>query len=346
MPPQRTQKRSRELKPTERAFAHGMVTAGKSYRTVAQEFDVSQSTISRIITNDKQNPNSNYQSLPRPTPRKTTKEQDHRLQQEARKGYIERRVPLGELHHNVLPQVSRRTVQRRLKEDNVQKYPATERPALTPKHKKERLEWAHRYKHYTPKDWEELVVFSDEVSVAQDDGKTTTWVFRSPKEKWHQDCYEPVANGSRLSVMFWGCIIGKKKGALVPLCPDEERTGKKGITTDIILDAYKQHLPQLLQARYGRVFMQDNARVHTSKVTMDWLDEKGYSVMTWPPYSPDLNPIEGVWYTIKVWIAKHYPEVRASTFGEERAKALIVEVVEAAWEGLLGTFDGKHASSS
>ncbi len=79
-----------------------------------------------------------------------------------------------------------------------------------------------------------------------------------------------------------------------------------------------------------RIFMQDNARVHTARIKTDWLDEQGYLIMMWPPYSPDLNPIEQVWYMMKTWIGKHYPEIRALALGEERTKAAILEAVEAA----------------
>ena len=43
------------------------------------------------------------------------------------------------------------------------------------------------------------------------------------------------------------------------------------------------------------VFMQDSAPSHASKFTREWLAKKGIKedhMMTWPPASPDLNPIE------------------------------------------------------
>jgi transposase len=58
----------------------------------------------------------------------------------------------------------------------------------------------------------------------------------------------------------------------------------------------------------GRIFQQDNARVHTAKHTKTTIEKAGWSVVEgFPPYSPDLNPIEQVWALMNPRVATTHP---------------------------------------
>ena len=43
------------------------------------------------------------------------------------------------------------------------------------------------------------------------------------------------------------------------------------------------------------IFQQDNAAIHKSRLTSEWLNEKQVHVTGWPARSQDLNPIENLW---------------------------------------------------
>ena len=46
-------------------------------------------------------------------------------------------------------------------------------------------------------------------------------------------------------------------------------------------------------------FLQDNAPYHASVDTQTWLHNNGIDCIDFPPYSPDLNPIEDLWADLK-----------------------------------------------
>lgn len=59
----------------------------------------------------------------------------------------------------------------------------------------------------------------------------------------------------------------------------------------------------------GLIFMQDNAPGHAAAITIEDLRERGIDIVQWPPFSPDLNPIETVELdegldTISLWASR------------------------------------------
>ena len=50
--------------------------------------------------------------------------------------------------------------------------------------------------------------------------------------------------------------------------------------------------------------MHDNDPKHTARLTCDFLVEKHIEVLEWPASSPDINPIENLWGSMKHYIRK------------------------------------------
>lgn len=47
--------------------------------------------------------------------------------------------------------------------------------------------------------------------------------------------------------------------------------------------------------RENFILMHDNARPHVTRCVVEYLQEVGIQVMDWPPWGPNMNPIEHAW---------------------------------------------------
>ena len=56
------------------------------------------------------------------------------------------------------------------------------------------------------------------------------------------------------------------------------------------------------------VFQHDNDSKHTAGLLKDWLKQKKIETLNWPPFSPDMNPIEHLWDELERRMKKHQPK--------------------------------------
>ena len=133
--------------------------------------------------------------------------------------------------------------------------------------------------------------------------------------------------------MFFGGIafFGKRTDLYVLDGDPEARRG--GVTGRRILECLQEELPKILEP--GMIYAQDNAPTHTARIVQDWLrqwlQENGIVLVIWPPYSPDLNPIENLWKLLKEKIHQRYPEL-ATMRSNSHTLDLLIKAAQEVWD--------------
>jgi transposase len=75
------------------------------------------------------------------------------------------------------------------------------------------------------------------------------------------------------------------------------------VTMDLFVEWFEEKvLPQL---RPGQIVVMDNASIHRLDLVEDLCLEAGIQLKFLPPYSPDYNPIEPSFNTLKLWVKRH-----------------------------------------
>ena len=140
--------------------------------------------------------------------------------------------------------------------------------------------------------------------------------------------------------MFWAAFGWGIRTELVPMRGDTE-SKRGGVTARRYIEVLEEYLPTILEN--DSIFMQDNAPIHTARIVKAWFQERDIDIVNWPPYSPDLNPIENLWKMLKAKIIELYPEFTTMK-DNKQTKALLIQAAKEAWDLLEDQLLNKLAS--
>jgi transposase len=228
------------------------------------------------------------------------------------------------------------TTYRYLKQRGLTNCRCKKRPKLNRGHALKRLQFAREYRSFP---WHRRPLkFSDECSVEKGSGHNQEWCFRFPWEKWDVRMIQAVHCHQRPRQMVWGSIWLDTRGyprrsklVIMERDPDAKRGG---YSSNSYIKALREGL--LPRWRQGQLFMQDNASIHTSGKSIRWMAARGITPIEWPAYSPDLNPIEHLWWRLKKMMHKQYPQYNNLSDAQEEWEGFC-EALKACWRAIPGS---------
>jgi transposase len=131
--------------------------------------------------------------------------------------------------------------------------------------------------------------------------------------------------------MVWASFNEYGRSELL-FSPGDPKAKKGGVTSAIYIEILEEAL--LIMWESGLLFIQNNARIHITHKVKDWFRNEAIPVIDWPPYSPDLNPIEHVWRHLKEWVHENYPRLVELKTREDNIKNSMVEALQDNWNQL------------
>ncbi|KAF6816267.1 hypothetical protein CSOJ01_03116 [Colletotrichum sojae] len=264
---------------------------------------------------------------PRPRrPQKLSKQQEEQLVEyvtSSQQGRLATFLQLSQVLFNaVFCECTIRSTLRRL---GFKRYVARQKSVISKETRQMRLTWALEHINWTIDDWKKIL-WTDE-----------TWILGGHHRKpYVTRRFDEELDPTRIvqqplqkdGWMFWGCFAGNKKGP--------------GIVWDkdwgsITAQSYQEHVIPIIEgwirlhqweAGVRLVLMQDAARPHDAYSTLDELEDRGITLMEFPPYSPDLNPIEACWNWMKDYLQVNYGHIQQPPLAD------LYEWVKEAWDRL------------
>ncbi|UYV68320.1 hypothetical protein LAZ67_5003859 [Cordylochernes scorpioides] len=184
------------------------------------------------------------------------------------------------------PVIKAKTISRRLVANGLHSCRPLRRLPLTPPNRRQRLEWC-RARSTWMTEWHR-VVFSDEsrFCLSSDSRRVRVWRRRGERSNPAAIVERPTVR--QRGIMVWGAIAYDSRSPLLRI--QGTMTAQRYVD-----DVLRPVTLPYLQGVPNALYQQDNAQPHTARISQQALQDVHVQMLPWPPYSPDLSPIEHVW---------------------------------------------------
>ncbi len=186
--------------------------------------------------------------------------------------------------------ISERTTRRTLKQMGYSSRRPHRMLLVSAKNRKQRLQFAQAHQKCTIEDWKN-VAWSNESRflLRHSDGRVRIW--RKEHESMDPSCLVSTVQAAGSGVMVWVIFSWHTSGPFVPI---EHRLNATTYLS-IVVDHVHPFMTTVYPSSDG-YFQQDNASCHKAQIISDWFLEHDneFTLLKWPPQSPDLNPIEHI----------------------------------------------------
>ncbi|UYV61919.1 hypothetical protein LAZ67_1007069, partial [Cordylochernes scorpioides] len=210
--------------------------------------------------------------------------------------------------------ISTRTISRRWVANGLHSCRPLRRLPLTPPNRRQRLEWC-RARSTWMTEWHR-VVFSDEsrFCLSSDSRRVRVWRRRGERSNPAAIVERPTVR--QRGILVWGAIAYDSRS---PLLRIQGTMTAQRYVDDVLPPVTLPYLQGVSNALY----QQDNARPHTARISQQALQD--VQMLPWPPYSPDLSPIEHVWDIIGR---------RLHALSQPRSEDELWQMVEREWRAI------------
>ena len=281
-----------------RSSVISLLNEGYSHREIQARTGVGKGTVYRIS----QEMEGEKENNPAGRPSKLSSRDKQSITRQITSGKLDNAVQATQFINSIIPNpVTSQTVRNVLKESGF--YSATKKkvPMLKLVHRQKCLKFARYHENWTVEDWKR-VLWSDETKINRigSDGKVYIW--KQCGEAISDRTTTPtVKHGGGNNLMVWGCMGWNGVGKLV------EVQGKMDATQfcEILEEGLVESFEKLEMDEDERIFQQDNDPKHTSKKAQQWFEDNDIQLLDWPPQSPDINPLEHLWYHLKSQLQKY-----------------------------------------